>query len=218
LAAIGQLGASMCHELRNPLGVINNSVYYLSTKLGDADEKAQKHLQIMEREIARSSKIVSDLLSLTEGKEPTLQKTQINTLVQDALSRTAVPDTVAVITRLGEGLPPLMADPDQIEQVFINLTLNAAQAMPDGGRLEIATKVKDGFIVTEFKDTGCGISEENLGKLFTPLFTTKTRGIGLGLPVSKKTIEAHEGSIEVESKVGEGSTFTINLPAYQRER
>jgi len=241
LAAISQLGASVCHELGNPLGVINNSVYYLSTLLGDVDGKAKKHLKIMEREIARAKKITSDLLSLTEGKKPTLQKVQINTIVQGVLSHTPAPDTVTVITNLGGDLPPLMADPDQIEQVFTNLILNAIQAMtspgprlevsdesrsrmssveplsqsvktPDGGRLEIATRVEDGFIVAEFKDNGHGIPEENLEKIFEPLFTTKARGIGLGLALSKKIIEAHGGSIEVEREAEKGTTFRVKFP------
>ncbi|MGA9347446.1 MAG: response regulator [Anaerolineae bacterium] len=212
LAAIGQLGASVGHELRNPLGNIKNSIYYINMKLGDADEKIRKHLKIMEKEIATSNKIINDLLGFARDKKPTLQKTEINTVVQDALSRTTVPDAVAVITELGEDLPPLMADSDQIGQVFINLILNAAQAMSDGGRLEITTRAEDGFIVTEFKDTGCGIPEENLGRLFEPLFTTKAKGIGLGLAVSKQLVEAHEGTIEVESQVGKGTTFRVRLP------
>jgi len=212
LAAIGQLGASVGHELRNPLGVIKNSTYYINMKLGDADEKVKKHLKIMEREIETSNKIINDLLSFARDKKPTLQKTQINTVVQDALSRTTVPDAVAVVTELGEYLPPLMADSDQIGQVFINLILNAAQAMSDGGRLEISTRAEDGFIVTEFKDNGCGIPDENLGRLFEPLFTTKAKGIGLGLAVSKQLVEAHEGTIEVESQVGKGTTFRVRLP------
>jgi signal transduction histidine kinase len=253
LAAISQLGASVCHELGNPLGVINNSVYYLSTMLGDVDGKAKKHLKIMEREIARAKKITSDLLSLTEGKKPTLQKIQINTIVQGALSHTPALDTVTVITDLGGDLPPVMADPDQIEQVFTNLILNAVQAMTsssprpdnfgesgraarpevsdesrsrmssveplsqsvkktDGGRLEIVTRVEDGFIVAEFKDNGHGIPEENLEKIFEPLFTTKARGIGLGLALSKKIIEAHGGSIEVEREAEKGTTFRVKFP------
>jgi PAS domain S-box-containing protein len=212
LAAIGQLGASVGHELRNPLGIIKNSAYYLGMKLGHADEKVKKHLKIVEREIVRSNKIINDLLSFARDKKPTLQKTQINTIIQDALLRTTGPENVAVVTELGEDLPPLMADPDQIEQVFINLILNAVQAMPDGGRLEIATRTEDGFVVTEFKDNGCGISQENLGKIFEPLFTTKTQGIGLGLAVSKQIIEAHAGSIEVASEMGKGTTFRVRLP------
>jgi len=212
LAAIGQLGASVGHELRNPLGVIKNSTYYINMKLGDADEKVKKHLKIIEREIETSNKIINDLLGFARDKKPTLQKTQINTVVQDALSHTTVPDAVAVVTELEEYLPPLMADPSQIEQVFINMISNAAQAMSDGGRLEISTKAEDGFIVTEFKDNGCGIPDENLGRLFEPLFTTKAKGIGLGLAVSKQLVEAHEGTIEVESQVGKGTTFRVRLP------
>jgi PAS domain S-box-containing protein len=219
LAVIGQLGASVGHELRNPLGIIKNSAYYINMKLSDADEKVKKHLKIIESEISRSNKIISDLMSFAQGKKPVLQKAQINAIVQDALWRTPVPDTVAVIIKLGGDLPPLMADPSQIEQVFINMISNAVQAMTSpnsvdtGGRLEISTRVEDGFIVTEFKDNGCGISEENLGKLFEPLFTTKTKGIGLGLAVSKRIVEAHEGSIEVESEAGKGTVFVIKLPA-----
>ena len=220
LAAIGRLGASVSHELRNPLGVIKNSVYYLKMRLGDADDKVKKHLNIIEEEISRSNKIVSDLLSFARDTKLALEEVQINAVVQDALSRTPVPDTVSVITRLEEDLPPLMADPSQIEQVFINMITNAVQAVTSlhsadahhRGTLEISTRAEDGFIVTEFKDNGCGIPEENLGKLFEPLFTTKTKGIGLGLAVSKRIIEAHGGSIEVESEIGKGTTFTIKLP------
>jgi len=228
LAAIGQLGASVGHELRNPLGVLKNSVYYLNLKLGEADEKVRKHLQIMEREIARANKIIGDLLGFARIKAPEVKEVQINALVEEALSRSFVPDNVTVVTSLEESLPPLMADPDQIEQVFINMILNAVQAVSDGGKLEIATKAEEGFVVTEFKDNGCGIPEENLGKLFEPLFTTKAKGIGLGLAISKQLIEAHKGTIEVESpstelrtgpstglrtgEVGKGTTFRIRLP------
>jgi two-component system sensor histidine kinase/response regulator len=247
LATIGQLGASVGHELRNPLLVVKNSTYYLNLKLRDVDEKVKKHLKIMEREIATANKIISDLLSFAQGKEPTLQKTQINAVVTNALSRTPIPENVTVITRLDEDLPPLMADPDQIEQVFINMISNAVQAMTSpslrargsdrpaqaeklsgGGRLEIATRAEGGFIVTEFKDNGCGIPQENLRKIFEPLFTTKAQGIGLGLALSKQLVEAHKGTIEVESpstestvseaellrpgEVREGTTFRVRLP------
>lgn len=199
LATIGQLGASVGHELRHPLSVISNSVYYLNMRLRNADEKLKKHLRIMEREITVTDKIISELLSFTRGKRPSLQKAQVNTIIQDALSRIMVPEKVTVVTELAEGLPSLMADSDQIEQVFINMISNAVQAMSNEGRLEIATRMDDGFVVTEFTDTGCGVSEENMKKLFEPLFTTKATGVGLGLVVSKRIVEAHGGSIEVES-------------------
>ena len=214
LATIGQLGASVGHELRNPLSIIKNSTYYLSMKLRAPDEKIRRHLKIMEMEIARSSKIINDLLSFAQDKKPTLlQKTQINTIVRGALSRTPVPENVVVVTDLGEGLPLLTGDPNQIEQVFINMISNAVQAMPNGGKLEIATKAETRFIVIELKDTGAGIPEENMRMLFEPLFTTKVRGIGLGLTVSKQLIEAHEGTIEVESEAGKGTNFIVRLPS-----
>ena len=221
LAAIGQLGASIGHELRNPLGIIKNSTYYLNMKLGQASEKVKKHLGIIEKEITRSNKIITDLMDFARVRRPALRKTDVNLLVKEAVSRSKVPGNVEVITHLKKGLSPLMADPGQIEQVFINMISNAAQAMTssnsaetrDGGKLEISTRAEDGFIVTEFKDDGCGISEENLGKLFGPLFTTKTKGIGLGLAISTAIVEAHEGRIEVESELGKGTTFTVKLTA-----
>jgi len=220
LATIGQLGASVGHELRHPLSVISNSVYYLNMRLEDADEKLKKHLMIMEREIAATNKIINDLLSFTRGKKPTLRKVQVNTIVQDTLSRTTVPGEVAIVNRLGEGLPLLMADPGQIEQVFINMLSNAVQAMTSassvetasGGKLEITTRAEDGFVVTEFMDNGCGISKEDMKRLFEPLFTTKAKGIGLGLAVSKRIVEAHGGHIELESEAGKGTTFRVKLP------
>ena len=221
LAAIGQLGASIGHELRNPLGIIKNSTYYLNMKLGQASEKVKKHLGIIEKEITRSNKIITDLMDFARVRRPALRKTDVNLLVREAVSRSKVPENVEVITHLKKGLSPLMADPGQIEQVFINMISNATQAMTssnsaethDGGRLEISTRAEDGFIVTEFKDDGCGISEENLGKLFEPLFTTKTKGIGLGLAISTAIVEAHEGRIGVESELGKGTTFTVKLTA-----
>ena len=221
LAAIGQLGASIGHELRNPLGIIKNSTYYLNMKLTHGDEKVRKHLGIIEKEITRSNKIITDLLDFARVRSPTLRKTDANLLVREAISRSKVPEGVEVAMRLQKGLPALMADPGQIEQVFINMISNAVQAMtaPDEiethneGRLEISTRAENGFIVTEFKDNGCGISEENLRRVFEPLFTTKTKGIGLGLAVSKAIVEAHEGIIEVESELGRGTTFAIKFPA-----
>jgi signal transduction histidine kinase len=212
LTAIGQLAASVGQELHDPLSIIKNCAYYLKMKLRHPDERAKKHIKIMEMEIARSNKIINNLLSFAQDEKPTLRKTQINTIMKGALSRSPVPQSVAVITKLGEDLLPLMADPGQIEQVFINLISNAVQAVSDRGRLEITTRAEDGFIVAEFKDNGCGIPEENLGRLFEPLFTTKAKGIGLGLAVSRTLVEGHGGAIEVESEVGKGTTFRVRLP------
>ncbi|MEA3459276.1 MAG: ATP-binding protein [Chloroflexota bacterium] len=211
-ATIGQLGASVAHEFRNPLGVIKNSLYYLNMRLRDGDDKVQKHLSLANREIARVNKIIHDFLGFARVSKPALQETRIKTLIEEALSRTGVPNKVMVITELEKDLPPLMADPDQMSEVFMNIILNAVQAMPDGGTLEIASRLADGFIAVKFKDTGCGLPEENLDRIFKPLFTTKARGIGLGLAVVKTLVEGHGGTIEAQSEVGVGSTFTVRLP------
>jgi signal transduction histidine kinase len=135
------------------------------------------------------------------------------------LTRARVPDNIKVETRLDEGLSPLLADPDQLGQVFGNVILNGVQAMPDGGRLLVRTEtVRTGWAAVTVSDSGEGIPEDKIGKVFEPLFTTKAKGIGLGLAVTKSLIEGHEGTIEVESEAGKGSTFTIVLPLITKER
>lgn len=212
LAAIGQLAASISHDLRNPLGVIKNSIYFLNMKLkGFADEKVMKHLRILEREVNSANIIISDLLDFARKKPPALKQTDLNDVVRGALSSISVPEDVKVATKLGE-IPPMLLDREQIRRVFHNLILNAVQAMPEGGRLTIQT-VKHGHSARiRVKDTGVGIPQENLAKLMTPLFSTKAKGVGLGLSICKQIVEGHGGSISVKSKVGEGSTFIVKMP------
>jgi signal transduction histidine kinase len=137
----------------------------------------------------------------------------INEVVQEALSRATVPGNVEVVSQLDGKLPIILADPDQLAQVFGNIILNAVQAMPEGGRLLVKSEVPTPeWAAVSFADTGIGIPEENLGKLFEPLFTTKAKGIGLGLAVTKTLVEGHGGTIEVESQAGEGTTFSVRLP------
>jgi signal transduction histidine kinase len=214
LAAIGQLAGSVSHELRNPLSVLRSSAYYLRTRLGTADEKVTKHLGIIEQEIANSDKIISDLLDFSRTKPPTLQRTYLNYVLEEALGRVRVPAAVTVKSELGDGLPPMRADTFQLEQVFVNLVTNAIQAMPQGGTLRLATYREDGTLAVQVSDTGVGIKPEHLPQLFEPLFTTKARGIGLGLAVCKTLVENHGGSIRVESVVGRGTTFTVTLPLH----
>ena len=214
LAAIGQLAGSVSHELRNPLSVLRSSAYYLRTRLGTDDEKVTKHLGIIEQEIANSDKIISDLLDFSRTRPPTFQRTYLNYVVEEALGRVRVPDTVTVESALNDGLPPMRADTFQLEQVFVNLITNAVQAMPKGGTLRLATYREDDRLAVAVTDTGAGIKPEHLPRLFEPLFTTKARGIGLGLAVSKTLVENHGGTIRVESAVGQGTTFTVTLPLH----
>ncbi|MCK5237405.1 MAG: HAMP domain-containing protein [Deltaproteobacteria bacterium] len=217
LAAVGQLASSIGHELRNPLGVIGNSAYFLNMKLKDADEKILKHIDILQREVNRSNAIITDLLDFSRASKPTTEVVELKLVIEDALVGVELPENVTLETRLDENLPPVLIDPGQIRQVFQNLIYNALQAMPDEGRLEITTAVTNDFVETKIKDTGEGISEENIKKIFEPLFTTKAKGIGLGLAIVKGIIDMHKGLIEVTSEAGKGTTFTVKLPLSSRK-
>src|SRR3972149_4750150 len=212
LAAIGQLASAVGHEIRNPLGVIRNSTYFLNMKLKDnTDEKVMKHLKILEREVNSADLLISDLLDFARKKPPALEPTDLNNVVMDVLSCIFIPENIKVTTELCE-IPPMLLDREQIQRVVLNLTLNAVQAMPEGGKLLIQTSKHFDSVEIAFTDTGVGISKENMEKLFTPLFSTKAKGLGLGLSICKQIVEGHDGNITVQSTVGEGSTFTVKLP------
>jgi PAS domain S-box-containing protein len=226
LAVLGQLAGGVAHELRSPLGTIKNATYFLNMLLKDPDPVIKEMLEILEKEVGTSERIIRSLLDFARAKPPTRRKVNINDVVREALSRTAVPENVEVVSQLDETLPAIPADPDQLVQVFGNIILNGFQAMtsssprpegsvemPEGGQLLVKSEVPSlGWVAISFTDTGVGIPEENLDKLFEPLFTTKARGIGLGLALVKSLVEGHGGTIEVESEVGKGSIFTVRLP------
>jgi PAS domain S-box-containing protein len=218
LAVLGQLAGGVGHELRNPLGAISNAAYFLNMALEEPDPDVKEMLEILQKEVRTSEMIISSLLDFARTKPPARRKVDINVVVQEALSRTTVPENVEVVSQLDGTLPIILADPDQLGQVFGNIILNAIQAMPEGGQLvvktsEVSEKLpKSEWVAVSFTDTGVGIAEENLGKIFEPLFTTRAKGIGLGLAVTKTLVQGHGGTIEVQSEVGKGSTFSIRLP------
>jgi PAS domain S-box-containing protein len=212
LAVLGQLAGGVGHELRNPLSVINNAVYYLKLVQPDADDKIRQHHAMIEQEVHNAEKIISDLLDFARIKSVDRQPVSVPELVQRVLSRFPVSEHVTAALKLPPGLPMVFADPRQMEQVLGNLTVNACQAMPEGGKLTISARREKELVVIAVKDTGVGIPPENMKRLFEPLFTTKAKGIGLGLALSRKLAEANSGRIEVQSDVGKGSTFTLYLP------
>ncbi len=217
LAAIGQLAGGVGHELRNPLGAIKNAVYYIKGKvakseLAQKEPRVMEFLNIMDDEINTSNKIINDLLGFSRVGKPSVSPTQINHVIDDALSRTPIPESIKLVKKLGAKLPQVEIDASQIQQVLVNIISNAVQAMPEGGKLIIGTREKEGFLEVEIADTGCGIPQEAIGKIFDSLFTTKAKGIGLGLAVCKAIIDRHEGKIEVKSQVGKGTTFITKLP------
>ncbi len=215
LATLGQLAGGVGHELRNPLGVINSAVYYLKLVQPDANEKVKKYHLMIEQEVNTASRIINDLLDFGRIVSPDRQPVSIPELVQHVLTRFQVPPSVQVEVNLPASLPKVLADPIHLEQVLGNLITNACQAMKDckdGGSLVISASRKKDQVAIAVKDTGTGITPAAMQKLFEPLFTTKLRGIGLGLAVSKKLTEANGGRITVRSQPGQGATFTIHLP------
>jgi signal transduction histidine kinase len=179
--------------------------------------KVHKHLAILETEVRRANKIVTDLLDFSRVKQPSRAPAQLNAIIRDILARQPQPSSLKRELDLIESLPPILVDPDQVGQVVQNLVINAIEAMPDGGTLTIRTWSTSDAVVASVSDTGIGIPPENLEKIFQPLFSTKTKGIGLGLAVSRRLIDANGGALSVESQVGKGSTFTAIFPIEESE-
>jgi len=218
LSILGQLAGGVAHELRNPLGAIKNAAYFLNAALEEPEPEVKETLEILEKEVVRSEHIIRSLLGFASPKPPIRHKVNINAIIQTALSRTVLPENVEVVSQLDETLPNILADPDQLDQVLGNIILNAIQAMPEGGHLVVKSEVPSPeWVAVSIADTGAGIPEENLTEIFEPIFSTKARGIGLGLSLVKTLVEGHRGSIEVESEMGKGSTFTVRLPVNSEE-
>jgi len=217
LAVLGQLAGGVGHELRNPLGVISNAVYFLKATLQEADETTRNYLDILDSEVRNADKIITDLLDYSRGRPAEREEVAVSELVARALDRYPPPEGVEVGAEIAPDLPLVFVDAAQIGQVLNNLISNAYQAMSDGGKLTITAKgepvgTAQPSIRVELSDTGCGISRENMGKVFEPLFSTRTGGTGLGLAVSRNLAEANGGRITVQSQEGKGSTFTVVLP------
>jgi len=228
LAVLGQMASSIGHELRNPLGVINSAVYYLKLVQPDADEKIKQYLGIIEQEVHTSERIISDLLDFARIKSVDRAAVSVSELIHQTLARFPAPESVEVFIEIPNDLPQVYVDPRQIIQVLGNITLNACQAVmtsPNGGALpdsnadgqkrgllSLHASAVDDMINIVIEDNGVGIPAENLNKIFEPLFTTKTKGVGLGLPVSQKLIQVNGGHIEVQSEAGKGSSFSVFLP------
>jgi len=209
---IEELAAMIGHDLRNPLTGITSATYYLRKKYGALmDEKGRDMLAVIEKDIEYSNKIINDLLEYSKAIKLDLKETNPKSAVTEALSHIDLPKNVQLID-LTENTPTIKIDVDRMKRVFLNLIKNAIDAMPDGGKLTITSEKANGKVKIAFADTGMGISEENLKKLFGPLFTTKAKGMGLGLAICKRVVEAHGGAISVESVVGKGTVFTTIIP------
>jgi len=212
LAAIGELAGMIGHDLRNPLTGIAGAAYYLKSKYaGKLDARGKEMLQIVEQSIEYSNKIINDLLEYSREIKLDLAKTDPKTILLEALSRVRIPRKVKVVDET-RSEPKFMVDVEKMLRVFTNLLRNSVDAMPSGGTVTIRSERAGDSVVLSFTDSGVGMTRETLHNLWTPLFTTKAKGMGFGLPICRRFVEGHGGKISVESEVGKGSTFTVVLP------
>ena len=183
-------------------------------KRGDSSDgrEIEKWVDKIDAQTDYMNKIVSDLQDYSRNIQPTREEADLEALMGDVVSSVDIPGDVDVSIVLDEGLPDISVDETLMKRLFTNLILNAVQAMPDGGSLSIRGSLQGDDVVISVEDTGVGIREENLDEIFKPLFTSKAKGTGFGLPVCKRIVDAHGGTISVESEEGVGSTFTVKLP------
>jgi two-component system NtrC family sensor kinase len=217
LASIGRLAAGIAHEINNPLtGVLTFS--HLLRKKPNLDDQDREDLDLVLRETTRVREIVKGLLDFARQSPSAREPLDINEVIRHSMALLRKQKEFLRVTieeDLGPDLPRISGDRNQLQQVLLNLSLNACEAMPDGGKLRIATSAQEGKVSITVADTGHGIKKEHLGRIFDPFFTSKPvgKGTGLGLSVTHGIVEQHEGTIEVETTEGEGSTFTVKLPA-----
>jgi len=223
LSALGLLAAEVAHEIRNPLTVIKMLFHSLDLQF-EADDPRTRDVEVMREKMEHLNKIVEQILDFARSADPTFAPVSVNAVVEDLglLTRHKLTNqNIELIRKLDAKQPQVMADGTQLEQVFLNLTLNAVEAMPDGGSLTIATRALEAAdpdsaprVQIEFRDTGHGMTQAQCDKIFKSLLTTtKRKGAGLGLAIVSRIIQAHHGTIEVKSRKNRGSTFTITLPA-----
>jgi two-component system sensor histidine kinase PilS (NtrC family) len=229
LATLGEMSAGMAHEIRNPLASLSGSLQVLSKDVHLEEEESRRLMEIALKETERLNGIITAFLMYARPAPLNKKQWDINQLVEETLSllrnSKEYRENIEIQAQLAPGELWAAVDPDQIRQVFWNLSINACQAMPQGGRLLVATRfvtvnsTKDPhrtpWIEVTFSDDGLGIQKENISRVFYPFFTTKDRGSGLGLSIVHRVIETHQGRVHVESQPGQGTRFTLLLPVGQ---
>jgi signal transduction histidine kinase len=221
LEAVGELAAGVAHELGNALGIIGSSVQYLLKGCAEG-HPFHEFLEVIHRNVAQADRTIRGLLSFAQPRRPSPAPVDITRLLEGTcqlLKGEVAKQHIRVVLRFAPDVPWVMADPEQLQQVFLNLLLNAIQAMPKGGMVTLTAigDTEGKQVQIEVADTGLGIPKEHLSRIFDPFFTTKKEGTGLGLSVSARLIRAQEGHIAVSSRDGKGSVFTIFLPVAAAE-
>lgn len=214
LAAIGELSANMAHEIRNPLASLKGSIEMLKEGTLTKDH-GEKLMNIALSEMDRLNKIITDFLTYSRPKNPEFFRFDLHTMIDEIIelikSATMNTDTISIRKEFS-GPGEIVADPQKLRQVFLNLGMNAIESMPEGGELTISTRYSKDTVVVSVKDSGVGIPKENLKEIFYPFFTTKDKGTGLGLSIAYRIIEEHNGRITVKSRPGQGTAFEVALP------
>lgn len=218
LAALGRLVAGVAHEIRNPLGIMKTTLQVMREEFGHQEE-LHEYLQVLQEQVERQNQTIQEFLAYAKPAPPLIQPLQINSVLMSVLSL-AGPyiqrQQVRVDTALSQDLPLVAGDGEKLKQVFLNLILNAVEAMPDGGLLRVRTCRRQDRVLVELADTGPGIAGEELGRIFEPFYTTKADGMGLGLALAYRMVEQQKGEIEVSSTPGQGTVFTVKLPLAEK--
>jgi signal transduction histidine kinase len=210
LATIGQVGSGVAHELRNPLNNITTSSYYLLNAKNPTPEKRAEHLRRIHQQVRIADRVITALSNYAKMPVPDLRPTDVRRVAEEAVTENDLPASILVVYDWSANLPPTLADPDQLRIVLSNLVRNARDAMPSGGTLTLSGR-GGGSVEVTVTDTGIGMSSDQLARITEPLFTTKAKGLGLGLTLARAILEKNRGSLHVTSHPGEGTTFTVRL-------
>jgi signal transduction histidine kinase len=213
LAAIGQVAGGIAHELRNPLNVVKTSIYYLLNARNPTPAKTAEHLQRIEKQVMVADGVITALSNFAKMPLPNLRPFAVDQCLREVLELNPLPDSIRVTINCPPALPRALADLDQLRIVFANLIRNAREAMPQGGELCLDGRPVEDRVEVAVRDSGVGIPPENLARITEPLYSTKARGLGLGLAIARAILEKNEGSLYVTSEPGRGSTFTVRLTA-----
>lgn len=216
LAAIGQMASIISHEIRNPLAVISNATRLIKTLVKPTEQKLSKQFTIIEGEIRQANSIISEVLGYARTREMIFSTVEVNSYLRELVLSYPVPPHILVQEKLDEESVRIKVDAEEIKQALRNIIANAVEAMPNGGTLTIGSQVGQRLVCLYVQDTGTGMSEEVRKEVFSPFFTTKARGTGLGLAVVRKAITRHKGKLFIKSELGKGTSFRIYLKIYRK--
>lgn len=210
-STLGKVAGGIAHEIRNPLNAVKTSAYFLLNAKNPSTEKVREHLERIDRQVSTVDNVITALADVAKMPEAKLSPVAMEPLLRGVVSALRLPNDLEVVFAFENPMPEVMVDEQQIKIAFGNLIRNARDAMPDGGSLTVGSKVSVSHVVFSIKDSGIGISRENLYNIIEPLFTTKARGMGLGLSITRAIVEKNLGSLSVDSEIGVGSDFRIDL-------